>query len=126
MEARGNSIDGKTLIDAVYQGADWHCQFVCLEYKAGSLTPFWPFGNLGVMGIIGRLYYDMASALVLTSTVGTPAAATPATLTASKSILASGYSTQLVYGPIVRRVPIRLSLLPFDTGAGAIGWFSMT
>src|SRR5256885_1160980 len=54
---------GKTMIDGIYQGADWKMTFTCIEYKAGSLTPFWPYGTLGLMGVIGRLLYGLSSAL---------------------------------------------------------------
>ncbi len=117
---------GKSTLDAIYQGADWFAQFTCLEYKAGPLAAFWPFhATLGHMGIIGRLYFDLALPLVLTSIAGTPAATTPATLTATRAILAPGFNTQLLFGPTLRKVPIRLQLLPFDVG-GAPSWFTQT
>ena len=65
----------KSTIDHSYGGADWFLAMVAKEYKAGSLTPFWPFGTLGLMGVIARLYYAMASATVLTAIAGTPAIA---------------------------------------------------
>src|SRR5947208_3246351 len=70
---------GKTTIDAFYQGGDWFMSMVCIEYRAGSLAMLWPFGALGVMGVIGRRLYDLALPLVLTAIAGTPAAASPAT-----------------------------------------------
>lgn len=117
---------GKSTIDAIGQGADWFLQFVCLEYKAGPLAAFWPFNaTRGRMGVIGRLYYDLSLPIVLTAIAGTPAAATPATLTATRAILAPGYNTQLVFGPTLRKVPIRLQLLPYDAG-GSIVWYTET
>lgn len=117
----------KTTIDAIWQGADWFMQFTCLEYKAGPRVAFWPFhATLSALGAIGRLYYGMASPLVLTAVAGTPAAATPATLTASKTILAPGYNTQLVYGPTLRKVPLRLQLLPYVLNGTTVGHFTQT
>ncbi len=49
-----------------------------------------------------------------------------ATLTASKAILAPGYNTQIIFGPTLRKVPIRLQLFPYDTGGGAVGWLTQT
>lgn len=117
---------GKTTIDAVYLGVDWKCMFVCEEYRAGSLSAFYPFGALGLLGVIGRLYYGMSSALVLTAIAGTPATATPATLTAPKAILTIGFPSKLLFGPIIRKVPISLMLLLTDTGSSVYGHFTTT
>lgn len=116
---------GKSNIDGIYQGANWFAQFTCMEYRAGSIAAFWPYGTLGVMGTIGRLLYSLSAALVLTAIAGTPAAATPATLTASRAILAPGYNTQLLFGPTLRKVPIRQMLFPYSSG-GNIVWFTTT
>lgn len=117
---------GKSTLDSIYQGADWFAQFTCMEYRAGSIAAWWPFGTLGLMGVISRLYFALAQPLVLTAIAGTPAAASPATLTASKSILAQGFNTQVLFGPTLRKLPIRLQLYPVDTGGGVIGWFTTT
>src|SRR5438876_1049383 len=81
---------GESAIDFVYRGGDVFMMWASKAYKAGSITPFWPWGTaLGLMGIIGRLASDVAAATVLTAASGTPAATTgPATLTGTKSILA--------------------------------------
>lgn len=114
---------GKTVLDHIYQGADWFLQFTGLAYKAGAITPFWPWAALGVMGVISRLGSDVASSMVLTSTAGTPAAAAPASLTAAKSILAPNSPARLLFSSALRTVPVRLQMLPYDSGAGAIKWF---
>ena len=78
---------GNTLLDYIYRGGD--CKIVCdsKEYKAGSVAPFWPWGALGVHSTaaapLGRLASSVAAALVLTSAANTPAAAAPASLTAT-------------------------------------------
>ena len=68
---------GEATIDYVYRGGDVHLQFICRAYKAGSTTPFWPWGALGTMSTaaapIGRLASDVALITVLTSTAATPA-----------------------------------------------------
>lgn len=123
-EIRNTDAYGKSLIDVIYQGADWFAQYMCMEYKAGPISAFWPFGAVGVMGVIGRIEQDLAAALVLTAIAGTPAAASPATLTAAKAILAPGFNTKLLYGPTLRKVPIRQVLLPYVSGSTI--WFSQT
>lgn len=120
---------GKSTIDAIAQGADYFAQFTCLEYRTGVIACWWPFGALGVMGLIGRLYYTLSAPLVMTAIAGTPAAASPATLTATRSILAPGFSSSLLFGPTLRKVPIRLQLFPYLTAAGGTttpGWFTTT
>jgi len=117
---------GKTTIDAIYQGGDYFASMTCLEYKANTIAAWWPFGSLGVMGTIGRLYYNLSQPLVLTAVAGTPAASSPATLTASKAILAPGFSSRLLFGPTLRNVPLRFQLLPYLIGGTTAGWFSTT
>lgn len=120
---------GGSLLDWVYRGGNVSLQFTGLAYKAGIITPFWPWGSMGVMltaaAPIGRLASAVASAVVLTATANTPAAAAPATLTGSKSILAPNSPARLLYNSKLRKVPIRLSLLPtLDTGT--VTWFTQT
>lgn len=126
-EPVGNtSAYGKTVIDEIFQGANLFIAMTCIEYKAGPLAAFWPYhATLGRMGTIGRLLYDLSSALVLTSTAGTPAATSPATLTASKAILAPGFTPRIVFGPTLRKVPLRFRCFPYDS-AGATIFFSTT
>lgn len=118
----------RSIIDLVYQGGQVYLGYTSKAYKAGSITPFWPWGALGVMlttaAPIGRLASNVAAASVLTATAGTPAAAAPATLTATLSILAPNYPARLLYSSVVRNVPIRLLCLPFDAGGGTIKWFA--
>jgi hypothetical protein len=118
---------GMSTLDGFYQGADWFAQFTCMEYLAGTLAAWWPFNPVrGVMGIIARRYYDMSAPLVLTAVAGTPAAGNPNTLTAARAILAQGYNTQLLYGPTLRKLPIRQQLFPYNVGGGVVGWYTET
>jgi hypothetical protein len=121
---------GDSVIDAVYRGGNWFIQFTSKAYKAGSITPFWPWGSLGVLlttaAPLGRLASDVAAATVLTAVANTPAAAAPATLTASKSILAPNSPARLLFDSRVRNVPVRLQLLPYVITTGTYGWLTTT
>lgn len=128
--ALGRAIDntdryGRTRIDGIYQGGNWRATYTCEEYKAGPIAAAFPFGAIGVLGVIGRLWSDIAQSLVLTSTAGTPAVATPATLTASKVLLAENFPVRLLFGPILREVPMQQMLLPYTQASTDI-WFSQT
>lgn len=123
---------GDTDIDAIYRGMNVFLQTTLKEYKAGSLTPATPYNTFApsgatnfALGVIGRLDTNVAKTLVMTSTASTPAAAAPATLTATYAILAPGYSVELFFGPRHRRVPIRFQLYPYDS-TGTIIFYSAT
>lgn len=128
---------GDSVIDMVYRGGDFFITTECKAFKTGSVTPFWPWGALGVMATaaapIGRLASDIFSALVLTATANTPFAgptAGPAgltinTLTASKSGLAENSPQELLFNSRLRMVPMRLRALPTEAG-GTVRWFTTT
>lgn len=121
---------GDSLIDTVTRGGDVSISFESKEYKAGSTAPFWPFagGSLGRMyngaNPIGVLGSAVAQAFVLTATANTPAAAAPATLTASKALRAPG-DARLRFDSSLRHVPIRLICFPSESG-GVGTWFTTT
>lgn len=127
---------GDSIIDWVYRGGNVFLQYEAKAYKAGSITPFWPWGALGVMQAvgttpapIGRLASDVAAATVLTALAGTPAASSPATLTASKSILAPNNPARLLFSSRLRTVPVRLQSLPTESvasGTTTTRWFTTT
>jgi hypothetical protein len=131
---------GQTIIDGVFRGGDVTADFESLAYKAGSLAAFWPYGNTlagnGVLGVlvnpgasnvpIGVLASALAKAFVMTSVAGTPAAATPATLTASLALLREGFPAALLFNSKLRRVPISLRFYPADAGGGVIKHFVTT
>lgn len=122
---------GDSIIDGVYRGGNLHLQFTCKAYKAGSITPFWPWGTLGVMqspgSPVGRLASNVASPTVLSVLAGTPAAVAGAinTLTAPLSILSPNSPASLLFTSELRQVPIRLLALPSDN-VGTTTWFSTT
>lgn len=119
---------GLTTIDAVYRGGDAFIQFESRTYKAGATTPFAPWGALGTISTtaapIGRLASAVASATVLTAVANTPAAAAPASLTASLSILAENFDGKLLFDSRLRNVPVRLRLYP--SGTSPLIWFTLT
>lgn len=134
-QGKGERIDktdvyAQTLIDFVYQGGgDCTLAFQCMEYKAGSMAAFWPWGSLGVVHTtaapVARLASDVATALVLTSTANTPAAAAPATLTGSKAILSPDFPVAVLFDSRLRVTPVQLTLLPTLSG-GTLSFFTTT
>lgn len=121
---------GGTALDFVYRGGNVFMEFLGLAYKAGAITPFWPWGAMGVLltgpAPLGRLASNVAAAHVLTSVANTPAAAAPASLTGTKAILAPGYDAKLLYNSKLRKVPIRLQYLPYDATGGVFRWWAET
>ncbi len=116
---------GFTKIDGIRMGEDYQFEGVLLEYLKG-IVALHPYGTFGLQGVRGTLKWSLAKILVLTAIAGTTAAASPATLTANKAIVADGFQSKLLYGPTERVVPIKLDLLPYDTGGGVEGNFVQT
>jgi hypothetical protein len=131
---------GQSVVDSVFRGGNCFIQFTSVAYKTGSLQAFWPFGGPlagpGVLGVlfdanqatplaIAQLASNIAKALVLTSTPGTPAAATPATLTATFSLLSRNNNGRLIFNSKLRDVPVRLRCYPFTSG-GITRFFTTT
>lgn len=112
---------GGSIVDFFYRGANTYLQFASKEYAYG-ISPFWPWASLGAMGIIGRLASAVAAAMVLTSTSGTPAASSPATLTGGAAILAPNFPAGLLYNSKARNVPVRLLLLPYIPSSAVVWW----
>lgn len=117
-EIAESDLFGLSTIDMILRGADALLRASLKEYKTGSIAALWPIGG-GTLGKIastavpiGILASGMAQALVLTSTANTPAAAAPATLTASKACLAPNYNPKILFDSRLRRVPIEMILLP--------------
>lgn len=116
---------GRSVIDGIYQGGNAFIGLTCEEYKAATLAAWWPFSSRGRMGLIGRLHYDMALPLVLTAVAGTPAASSPATLTATRAFPSPGTQRRVVFGPTLRTLPLRWRLYPYSSG-GNVVWYTET
>ncbi len=116
---------GDSAIDGVYRGGDVFLTLTCIEYGA-AIAVFWPYGTLGVMGQVGRsdVGSTIAAATVLTVVSGTTAASTPASLTASQSIISEDYNAELAFRSGNRPVPITLRCYPYSSTG--IRWFSTT
>lgn len=119
-------IFGGSLIDFVYRGGNVKVRFTGMVYTAGALTPFWPWGLMGVMATpadpVGRMASNIAAALVMTTFA---ALSIPNTLTASKAILSPNTPLKLLYTTKVRKVPVELVALPTES-AGTVLWWSET
>ena len=119
---------GDSLLDLIYRGQDVSAMFTSLEYSNSPLGAGWPWAaTWGQMGVVGRLACgsSIAQPLVLTAVTGTPAAASPATITGSKAIVAEGHSLELLFANQVRTVPLAWNLLPYTSGDTVL-WFSTT
>lgn len=112
-------------IDGIYRGGNVFLTFVGMEY-ASAIAVFTIYGAVGILGQVGRLDVGstIAAATVLTAVSGTTAAAAPATLTASQSIIAEDLNMELVYASKERYVPLTLRLYPYSSTG--IKWFSQT
>jgi hypothetical protein len=131
---------GDSILDGVYRGGNVYIQFDSKVFAAGSVTPFWPWGALGVMmtygtgspAPIGRLASAVAAAAILTATPGsafnTAGGLVITTLTVPKAILAPNSSAQLLFHSRLREVPVRLLCLPTESSSGGLtttSWFTV-
>lgn len=100
--------------DAVNQGADVYFDMELIEANAASIpTILWPLsGTVGSMGVIGILDSGKWLSLVLTAVAGTPAAATPATLTAARTLIKENFNVRQTFAPKLRTVPLQLRAYP--------------
>jgi hypothetical protein len=133
---------GLSVIDNVWRGGDVTCDWVSVEYRAGSLASFWPYGSVaGGAGILGQLYNpnlagggvpvgqlasNLAAVFALAVTAGTPAVNNPNTLAATLAILRPGYPAKLLFNSKLREVPISLRFYPYNAGANVIQHYVLT
>ncbi|MFO0801485.1 MAG: hypothetical protein U0804_28805 [Gemmataceae bacterium] len=113
---------GRTLIDSLYMGVRCRLTLQALEYAAKTTGPLWPYAALGVLGGTSRLDSNLAQTIVMTATAGTPAAAAPATWTASKGIIAENNNADLLYGADLREVPLSFQIYPYDASGTIKLW----
>lgn len=114
---------GKTPVDLIYQGMQGRWQATAMEYKSGNIAIITPWsGTMGKIGVIGVLATGAAAALVMTALSGTPAAAAPASVTASYAILSPQFPIKLLYGPTLRKIPMMMDLYPYVASSANVFW----
>lgn len=110
--------------DAVFQGVDITSDFTLTEWNAaGAQGLYWPYGTTFLTAlVVGRLDVgsSLAKSLVLTAVAGTPAAASPATATLTRSILHEDFPVPHIFRPAHRRLPVRLRHYPTESGTSAV------
>lgn len=125
---------GTALIEKIFLGVNRvMLNFTCKEYGASILRAaqpaevFLPAGaTMFRQGLVGRRGTDMAGAVILASTPGTPAQASPATATFPTIILADNATVEWVFGPRHRTTPLQMEAIAYDSGAGQAAWWSAT
>jgi hypothetical protein len=137
---RGDNL-GDSIQDEIHRGCDVYVNFTLIEYNkgraaaagAGSSKIDWTQAAEGVAGVIGDVISDASAALVLTALGNTPAAASPASITFTKSILARNFPVRVIYASRLRRLPLRLISYPDGSGSSqaasyneAIKWYTTT
>lgn len=118
---------GDSIVDAVYRGVNGRISVVGMEYSVILASTSFPYGAAaGGVGIVGRMDVgsSITKALVLTSTSGTTAAAAPATLTATNSIL-SAQSVSMLFAAKERKVPLVFDMYIYDN-SGTVVLFVIT
>jgi hypothetical protein len=100
--------------DAINLGGEFTISTELIEYNAAAAaTLMWPLSATKYdTGVIGILDSGKWMSLVLTALAGTPAAATPATMTTARSILHPRFPVKFRLGPSLRTLPLRLRAYP--------------
>ncbi len=122
---------GLTIIDMIMRGADTFVSATLREWIAGSKALLWAVGG----GTMGKIFtsavpcaasaYDLSQSLVFTATAGTPAATSPATLTASKAFMAPSFNPKILFDSRIRDLPVRMICFPYASSSDMIA-FSTT
>lgn len=144
---------GDSILDGIYRGGNCFVDFESKTFIQGSMNPFWPYANLGILSTsalpVGRQMSMVASAFVISALGGTPAVpgvnagagvaaayvnlSTPpvgiapmaiGTLTAPSSCLPPDANHKLLFTSRLRTVPCRLVLLPTVLTGSTVGWFT--
>lgn len=122
---------GRSPIEAFYQGTSVFVSGIAKEWLANvikSINPINGWAGTGAatfsMGTISVQDTDTAGILVLTATTGTPAATSPATLTATYAILQEDFDVSLLFGPEQREMPFRFRIYPYSSSG--IKFFTTT
>lgn len=114
---------GAVQLGGFYLGARGRAMMRCLEYDAATIGASWPWGVDGALGVVGRDLYELSKTLLLTRASDTNSftpGLTPATLEAQKAILAPDHDVTLMFGPMVRTVPLEFILFPYGSAPGTL------
>lgn len=109
------------MLDYFFRGVNVSTVFDGLEYKgtfgtSGPLGAIFPWNTtFGTQSTIARLASNLAMSMVLTAVAGTPAASSPASLTAPRTIIEPGFNIGLLFNSKLRQVPVRFVNLPNDS-----------
>jgi hypothetical protein len=111
---------GGSVVEVIYRGGNMFMQWDAIAFKYGSVVPFWPWSTIGTVGTVGRLGSFYGGEVILSAAPGTTAANFPAigqvsitALLAKNCILAENSQLELYFDSRLRRVPVRLRILPF-------------
>jgi hypothetical protein len=112
--------EGRTPQDSVFQGHEMFITFAMTDYTLTKVKlAFAPYGAgvWGNQGVVGRtdVGSSIAKQLMLTSTTGTPAVASPASLTAPLCILAEDVPVRIPIGPTLREIEVTMRIYPNTT-----------
>lgn len=112
-QIRGDTY-AETVQDAINQGADVYFDMELIEANAACLpTILWPLsGTVGSQGLVGLLDSGKWMSLILTAVAGTPAAATPASITAARTLIKENFNVRQMFAPKLRTVPLQLRAYP--------------
>lgn len=121
-----------TIVEEFYQGMNMNISGIFKEFLPGTIRSVQPLNswagtgassfNLGTIGLAAT---DQAGVLVLTAVAGTPAATSPATLTASFALNVGDTPTEQMFGPKHRVWPFNFRLFPYNA-SGTIKFFTST
>lgn len=122
---------GETMIDFVKMGLNGRIQWRSWKYDPQAAGPLTPFGTvfgqvLAAANPMGASARNAAAALTLTAVANTPTATTPASLTASKAILAPGTTVERLFGTEPTQTPITMQLLPYESTSNVASLFTTT
>jgi hypothetical protein len=110
---------GETPQDAVMRGMEVLVEARLLEWDAAAIqTLIFPYSNGYVVNSIGKLDVggSMAKPFILTAMETNPGP-TPASQTLGQAILQENFPVNLLFGPDLRDIPIRLRCYPFANGS---------
>jgi hypothetical protein len=132
-EVRSNTY-GESVIEGVYRGGNCYLQGVFIErasvLKVAAASPGNPYSSaIGAMGLVGRLDFGLAQAVVLTAIASLSTASINgiASLTASCAIIDQNLSTEIVMANRASYLNLTFRLYPTGTNGSSDGvWFTVT